>query len=94
LLESAHITFVGKGSGALVFCSVEADLDVRYGSRDGAACAEFLRKVPTTIRMPVDAAGGDWHCLTPPRTRVFIQKADARASSPNTSDLFNSLLMD
>ncbi len=41
LLGSAHITFGGKDGGELVFIAVEADLDVRYGSRDGAACAEF-----------------------------------------------------
>jgi len=41
LLEPAHITFAGKNSGELVFVAVEADLDVRYGSRDGSACAEF-----------------------------------------------------
>src|SRR5256885_14230873 len=39
LLEPAHITFIGKDSGELVFGAVEADLDVRYGSRDGSACA-------------------------------------------------------
>jgi hypothetical protein len=38
---SAHITFSGKDHGKLAFLAVEADLDVRYGSRDGAACAEF-----------------------------------------------------
>ena len=41
LLGSAHITFSGKDSGESVFIAIEADLDVRYGSRDGAACAEF-----------------------------------------------------
>ena len=41
LLGPAHITFVGKDSGELVFAAVEADPDVRYGSRDGAACAKF-----------------------------------------------------
>ena len=41
LLGSAHITFTGKDSGELVFIAIEADLGVRYGSRDGAACAEF-----------------------------------------------------
>jgi hypothetical protein len=41
LLEPAHITFTGKDGGELVFVAVEANLDVRYGSRDGAACAEF-----------------------------------------------------
>src|SRR5690349_6867444 len=35
------VTFTGKDGGELVFAAVEADLDVRYGSRDGAACAEF-----------------------------------------------------
>jgi hypothetical protein len=41
LLEPAHITFAGKDGGELVFGTIEADLDVRYGSRDGSACAEF-----------------------------------------------------
>jgi len=41
LLGSAHITFSGKDGGDLVFLAIEANLDVRYGSRDGAACAEF-----------------------------------------------------
>ncbi len=41
LLGPAHITFSGNDSGELVFIAVEADLDVRYASRDGAACAEF-----------------------------------------------------
>jgi len=38
---SAHITFSGKDHGKLAFLAVDADLDVRYGSPDGAACAEF-----------------------------------------------------
>jgi hypothetical protein len=41
LLAPAHITFSGKDGSELVFAAVEAELDVRYGSRDGAACAEF-----------------------------------------------------
>jgi hypothetical protein len=41
LLGSAHITFSGKGGGEMVFIAIEADLDLRYGSRDSAACAEF-----------------------------------------------------
>jgi hypothetical protein len=41
LLERAHITFAGRDGGRLVFAAVAAELDVRYGSRDGAACAEF-----------------------------------------------------
>jgi hypothetical protein len=41
LLGPAHITFSSKDGGELAFVAVEADLDVRYGSRDGSACAEF-----------------------------------------------------
>ena len=41
LLEPAHITFTGKNGGELAFVAAQADLDVRYGSRDGEACAEF-----------------------------------------------------
>src|SRR5262244_3759756 len=41
LLGAAHITFSGKDGGELMFIAIEADLDVRYGARDGAACAEF-----------------------------------------------------
>jgi len=41
LLEPAHITFKGSDSGEIVFAAIEAELDVRYGSRDGSACAEF-----------------------------------------------------
>jgi hypothetical protein len=41
LLGAAHITFSGKDGGELVFGAVEAGFDVRYGARDGAACAEF-----------------------------------------------------
>jgi hypothetical protein len=41
LLEPAHITFTGRDGGELVVLAIEANLNVRYGSRDGAACAEF-----------------------------------------------------
>jgi hypothetical protein len=42
LLGAAHIfTFSRKGGGELAFIAIEADLDVRYGSRDGASRTEF-----------------------------------------------------
>jgi hypothetical protein len=41
LVEPAHITFEGTHDGAFVFGTVQAWLDVRYGSRDAMACAEF-----------------------------------------------------
>ena len=41
LVAEAHITFQGTDGGTLTFAAVEATLDVRYGARDGGACAEF-----------------------------------------------------
>lgn len=37
----AHLTFDGPAGGEIVFCAIEGSLDVRYGARDGSACAEF-----------------------------------------------------
>jgi hypothetical protein len=37
----AHLTFSGTDDGEIAFVAVRAFLDVRYGSRDGAATAEF-----------------------------------------------------
>ena len=41
LVEPAHITFDGESGGEIAFGALKGWLDVRYGSRDGAACAEF-----------------------------------------------------
>jgi len=41
LTEPAHITFDKQSGGELAFAAVKAWLDVRYGTRDGQACAEF-----------------------------------------------------
>ena len=41
LIEPAHIAFEGEHDGSFVFGAVKAWLDVRYGARDGSACAEF-----------------------------------------------------
>ena len=40
-VEEAHITFEGPAGGEIVFGALNGDLDVRYGSRDGSAAAEF-----------------------------------------------------
>jgi hypothetical protein len=61
LLEPAHLTFTGNEGGELVFMAVEADLDVRYGSRDGSACSRG--KGPTIIAMPAVAV---WPRSAPP----------------------------
>jgi len=41
LVEQAHFTFTGAADGEITFGALRGFLDVRYGSRDGAACAEF-----------------------------------------------------
>ncbi len=41
LLEEAHLTFQGKSNGEIAFGALKSFLDVRYGTRDGSACAEF-----------------------------------------------------
>ena len=41
LVEPAHIVFESENDGAFVFGTVKGWLDVRYGARDGSACAEF-----------------------------------------------------
>jgi hypothetical protein len=41
LVEEAHITFEGASGGEIAFGALQGTLDVRYGSRDGSACAEF-----------------------------------------------------
>jgi hypothetical protein len=41
LVEVAHLSFHGDMVGKVAFGALIGFLDVRYGSRDGAACAEF-----------------------------------------------------
>jgi hypothetical protein len=40
-VEEAHITFDGRSDGEIAFGALSGSLDVRYGSRDGSASAEF-----------------------------------------------------
>jgi hypothetical protein len=93
LLGSAHITFSGKDSGELVFIAIEADLDVRYGPRDGAAGAEFLGRGSTTAAPPTVAAGPRWAPPGVSSATSSSTKATIQPSSPNASDFFNSLLV-
>ena len=87
---SAHITFSGKDHGKVAFLAVEADLDVRYGSRDGAACAEFS-KASMTVAPPAAAAGPLWGAPAVWSVISSSIKVMTQASSPNASDFFNSL---
>ena len=41
LVEEAHFTFRGTADGEIAFGALKGFLDVRYGSLDGSACAEF-----------------------------------------------------
>ncbi|MCP4385708.1 MAG: hypothetical protein GY798_30585, partial [Hyphomicrobiales bacterium] len=41
LFEEAHLTFGRDKFGEIVFGALKGFLDVRYGARDGSACAEF-----------------------------------------------------
>jgi len=73
---SSARTFVGKDSAELVFAAVEADLDVRCGSRNGEACAEFSWEGSDDN---THASGRGWAALgTAGRLvgHVFIHKGD------------------
>ena len=41
LVETAHLTFKGAADGEIAFGALKGFLDIRYGARDGSACAEF-----------------------------------------------------
>jgi hypothetical protein len=41
LNEEARLTFRGAADGEMAFGALKGFLDVRYGTRDGSACAEF-----------------------------------------------------
>lgn len=41
LAEAAHLTFKGMARGEIAFGALKGFLDVRYGARDGLACADF-----------------------------------------------------
>jgi hypothetical protein len=77
LLGAARVTFSGKDGGELVFIAIQADLDVRYGARDSAACAEFSWEGFDDGR---PASGRGWATLgTAGRLvgHIFIHKGDA-----------------
>ena len=41
LVEEARLIFRGAANGEIAFGALTGQLDVRYGARDGSACAEF-----------------------------------------------------
>jgi hypothetical protein len=57
LVEEAHLTFQGKSDCEIAFGALKGFLDVRYGTRDGSACAEFSWVGTTRMIRPVVADG-------------------------------------
>ncbi|MBB4276676.1 hypothetical protein GGE12_004473 [Rhizobium mongolense] len=93
LVEEAHLTFQGAADGEIAFVALKGFLDVRYGARDGSACAEFSWEDKTRATRPVVADGllsapPDALSGTSTSTTETIQ-----ASSANATDFFNCLLV-
>jgi hypothetical protein len=84
-----HITFTGKAGGKLLFAAVQADLDVRYCSRDGAACAEFSWEGSDDN---IHASGRGWAAPAASSGTSSSIRVTTQGSSLNASNSFNSLL--
>jgi hypothetical protein len=92
LVEEAHLTLKGTADGEIVFGALKGFLDVRYGARDGSACAEFSwegydENNPACGRGWVVLAPQDAWSATSTSTTATIQ-----ASYASAPDFFNSLL--
>src|SRR5580692_10790976 len=93
LVEEAHLTFEGKSDGEIAFGALKGFLDVRYGTRDGSACAEFSWEGHDE-NDPACAAVGGLPSVPPAAssaTSISITPT-IQASSANAPDFFNSLL--
>ena len=92
LVEPAHIVFESENDGAFVFGTVKGWLDVRYGARDGSACAEFSWE---GLNDTDPACGRGWVILGTAGRLVGTSSSTTAmtpASSPNANEFFNSLL--
>ena len=92
LVETAHLTFKGAADGEIAFGALKGFLDVRYGTRNGSACAEFSwegndendpASVVDGLSLALQAASSD----TSTSTTARIQ-----ASYAIVTDFFNGLL--
>jgi hypothetical protein len=92
LVETAHLTFKGAADGEIAFGALKGFLDVRYGTRDGSASAEFSWEgndendrppVVDWLSLALQAASSD----TSTSTTATIQ-----ASYAIVPDFFNGLL--
>jgi len=76
LVEEAHLIFRGAADGEIVFGAIRGELDVRYGSRDGSAVAEFSWQGHDDA---AEASGRGWAMLGTAGRLVghfFIHKGD------------------
>jgi hypothetical protein len=92
LVEEAHLTFKGAADGEIAFGAPKGFLDVRYGARDGSACAEFSWE-GNDENDP--ASGRGWVVLGTAGRLVATSTstmARTQASSANATDFFNNLL--
>ena len=92
LVEEAHLTFTGEADGEIAFGALKGFLDVRYGSRDGAACAEFSWEGYDENDR---ACGRGWAAIGTAGRLVghfTSTTATIQTSSANAADFFNSLL--
>jgi hypothetical protein len=76
-----------------LFIAIEADLDVRDGARDGAACAEFSWEGFDDGSLASGRAGPHWALPAASSATSSSTKATIQASSPNATDFFNGLLV-
>ena len=75
LVETAHLTFKDAADGEIAFGALKGFLDVRDGTRDGSACAEFSwegndEKYPGLRSW----MGCPWHNRPPRRTLLNPQR--------------------
>jgi hypothetical protein len=92
LVETAHLTFKGAADGEIAFGALKSFLDVRYGTRDGSACAEFSWE-GNDENDP--ASGRGWVVLGTAGRLVghfYIHNATIQASYAIVPDFFNGLL--
>jgi hypothetical protein len=92
LVEEAHITFQDGSEGEIIFGALRGFLDVRYGSRDGSASAEFSWE-GNDENDP--ACGRGWATIGTGGRLVAISTstmATIQDSSANEPEFFNILL--
>ncbi|WP_288142902.1 hypothetical protein [Mesorhizobium sp.] len=91
LVEEAHLTLKGSADGEIAFGALKGFLDVRYGTRDGSACAEFSGEGHDEND---PACGRGWVVFgTAGRLVGYIpQRQRFKASFAKEHGFFNSLL--